>query len=72
MVSCFNFVLFWLIDKKELPLREVGANLNEEFRNCSSWTDACSKILMDNITSTTLFLYDRFEYFLGDHLKNPS
>ena len=49
-------------DKKELPLREVGANLNEEFRKCSSWTDACSKILMDNIT--TLFLYDCFEYFL--------
>ena len=49
-------------DKNELLLREVGANLNEEFLNCSSWTDACSKILMDNIT--TLFLYNCFEYFL--------
>ena len=49
--------------KDTLNLREIGATLNAEFKENEFWTDVCSNILKTN--TSTLFLYDRFEYALG-------
>ena len=52
----------------KLTLHELGSFLIAEMNLHGRWTDECSTIMKDN--PKVLFLYDRFEYTLGNVYGN--
>ena len=54
--------------ESKLSQREIGRLLNDEFRNHSCWTETCTTMLIEN--PHIMFLYDRFEFVLGQAYGN--
>ena len=60
-----------LSNERQMTLQEVNDLLDEELKLTSKWTPKCTEIIQKS--ATTLFLYDRMEFFIsrayGAHFK---